>query len=105
MRRGVQLKSWWATGAPRALGSVLGAVLGLALNGCGMVTAVTSPVAAPAPEAVLGTSGAQPGREVPPGVARTLAVAPPGGSLSYQLADGRPASFTLGAIFESGRGV
>jgi hypothetical protein len=99
------LKSWFATGAPRALASALTVALGIAVSGCAMITAVATPVTGVAPEAVLGTSSAQPGREVPAGVAQTLISAPPGGSLSYQLADGRPASFTLGAVFQSGSGV
>ncbi|MGC2411685.1 MAG: hypothetical protein WA459_03180 [Stellaceae bacterium] len=80
-------------------------MLGITLSGCAMVTAAVTPVPAPAPEVVLGTSGAQPGREVPASVAQALNTAPPGGSLSYQLADGRPATFVLGPVFQSGRGV
>ena len=101
---GFLLKSWCATGALRALASALVAVLGLALSGCAMVTAAVTPVAAPVPGVVLATGSAQPGREVPANVAQTLDTAPPGGSLPYQLTDGRPASFVLGPVFQSGRG-
>jgi hypothetical protein len=99
------LKSWFATGAPRALASALAVALAIALSGCAMVTAAVTPVSAPTPEAALGAGGAQPGREVPASVAQTLNSAPPGGSLRYQLTDGRPATFVLGPVFQSGRGV
>lgn len=102
---GFLLKSWCTTGAPRSLGSALGAVLAVALSGCSMVMAPATPVNGLAPELALGPTSLQPGREVPASVAQTLNAAPPGGSLPYQLADGRPASFVLGPVFQSGRGV
>lgn len=99
------LKKRCAPGALRSLAPALGAVLGVALSGCGMIPTAATPVNGPAPELALGPTSVQPGREVPANVAQALSAAPPGGSLRYQLADGRPASFTLGAVFQSGRGV
>jgi hypothetical protein len=73
------------------------------LGGCGMARdymGLEARAGAPAREA--GPPSPARGSPVPPAAAQILDSAPAGGRLDYHLADGRRATFVLGASYQSG---
>ncbi len=82
-------------------------LFGVVLGGCAALRgpAVPAAVEGAAPGSALGPTGPARGRPIASAAAQVLDTAPTGGRFRYRLADGRPASFALGPLFQSALGV